>query len=174
MGPWLQRLHTNTQLTGNKYLSRALQPSALKTPQCFPSCSQIIHHSQMLLPQVSWCGLICRSKVSGIKDSTLHKDSTCSDLGWNGGQLAPPSRCAVQNGVQCLSWLHHCTVQCCLHVYPQIMLSLTSQNLRIFLVIFLMTKYGFSLTLSLSLRTWVRVLIWVYCFTCSHGILSSG
>ena len=35
------------------------------------------------------------------------------------------------------------------------------------------TMFTYLLTLSLSLRNWVRVLIWLYCFTCSHGILSS-
>ena len=41
-----KRLHTNTQPNGNKYVSRALHPSPLKTPQCFPFCSKIIHHTQ--------------------------------------------------------------------------------------------------------------------------------
>ena len=41
-----KRLHTNTQPTGNKYVSRVLHPSHLKTPQCFPFCSKIINHTQ--------------------------------------------------------------------------------------------------------------------------------
>ena len=41
-----KRLHTNTQPTVNKYLSRALQPILLKTPQCVYFCSQIIHYMQ--------------------------------------------------------------------------------------------------------------------------------
>ena len=41
-----KRLQTNTQPSGNKYVSWALHPSPLKTPQCFPFCSQIIHHTQ--------------------------------------------------------------------------------------------------------------------------------
>ena len=31
---------------GNKYVSRALHPSPLKTPQCFPFSSEIIRHTQ--------------------------------------------------------------------------------------------------------------------------------
>ena len=38
-----KRLQTNTQPTGNKYVSRALHLSPLKTSQCFPFCGQIIH-----------------------------------------------------------------------------------------------------------------------------------
>ena len=41
-----KRLLTNTQPNGNKYMSWALQPSPLKTPQCFPFSSKIIHHTQ--------------------------------------------------------------------------------------------------------------------------------
>ena len=41
-----KRLQTNTQPSGNKYESRALHPSPLKTPQCFPFSSKIIHHTQ--------------------------------------------------------------------------------------------------------------------------------
>ena len=33
------------------------------------------------------------------RNSKLHKDNACSDLGWNGSQLAPPSGCIVQNSV---------------------------------------------------------------------------
>ena len=39
-------MQTNTQPNGNKYLSRALHPSPLKTPQCFPFRSKIILHTQ--------------------------------------------------------------------------------------------------------------------------------
>ena len=41
-----KRLHKNTQPSGNKYVSRALHPSPLKTPQCFPFSSKIIQHTQ--------------------------------------------------------------------------------------------------------------------------------
>ena len=41
-----KRLQTNTQPSGNKYVSRALHPSPLKTPQCFPFSSKIIHSTQ--------------------------------------------------------------------------------------------------------------------------------
>ena len=41
-----KRLPTNTQPSGNKHVSRALHPSPLKTPQCFPFSSKIIHHTQ--------------------------------------------------------------------------------------------------------------------------------
>ena len=41
-----KRLHTNTQPSGNKYVSWALHPLPLKTPQCFPFSSKIIHHTQ--------------------------------------------------------------------------------------------------------------------------------
>ena len=41
-----KRLQTNTQPSGNKYLSRALHPSPEKTPQCFPFSSKIIHLTQ--------------------------------------------------------------------------------------------------------------------------------
>ena len=54
-------LHKNTQPTGSKYLSRALHPSPLKIPQCFPFCSQIIHHT---LPKK-------RSKVAAERSSDV-------------------------------------------------------------------------------------------------------
>ena len=64
-----KRLHTNTPPTGNKYLSQALQPSPLMSSQCFPFCSQIIHHTESrkwsniaATSQLMW---ICRSKVDG-------------------------------------------------------------------------------------------------------------
>ena len=41
-----KRLQTNTPQSGNKYVSWALHPSPLKTPQCFPFSSKIIHHTQ--------------------------------------------------------------------------------------------------------------------------------
>ena len=41
-----KRLQTNTQPSGNKYVSGALHPSPLKTSQCFPFSSKIIHHTQ--------------------------------------------------------------------------------------------------------------------------------
>ena len=40
-----KRSHTNTQLSGNKYVSQALHSPPLKTTQCFPFCSKIIHHT---------------------------------------------------------------------------------------------------------------------------------
>ena len=41
-----KRLQTNTQPSGNKYVSWVLHPSPLKTPQFFPFSSKIIHHTQ--------------------------------------------------------------------------------------------------------------------------------
>ena len=41
-----KRLQRNTQPSGNKCVSRALHPSPMKTPQCFPFSSKIIHHTQ--------------------------------------------------------------------------------------------------------------------------------
>ena len=38
-------LQRNTQLSGNKYVSWALHPSPLKTPQCFSFSSKIIHYT---------------------------------------------------------------------------------------------------------------------------------
>ena len=40
-----KRLSTEAHTTGNKYLSCTLQPSPLKTPQWFPFCRQIMHHT---------------------------------------------------------------------------------------------------------------------------------
>ena len=60
-----KRLQTNTQPSGNKYVSRALQPSPLKTPQCFPFSSKIIHHTQhkkrsnvAATSQLTWTGML--------------------------------------------------------------------------------------------------------------------
>ena len=39
-----ERLQTNTQPSGNKYVSWVLHPSPLKTPQCIPFPSKIIQH----------------------------------------------------------------------------------------------------------------------------------
>ena len=56
---------TNTQSSGNKYVSRALHPSPLKTPQCFPFSSKIIHHRQRkkrskvaAASQLMWTGML--------------------------------------------------------------------------------------------------------------------
>ena len=60
-----KRLQTNTQPSGNKYVSRALHPSPLKTPQCFPFSSKIIHHTQRkkrsnvaATSQLMWTGML--------------------------------------------------------------------------------------------------------------------
>ena len=60
-----ERLQTNTQPSGNKYVSRALHPSPLKTPQCFPFSSKRIHHTQhkkrpniAAASQLMWTGML--------------------------------------------------------------------------------------------------------------------
>ena len=50
-----KRLHTNTQPSGKKYVSRALHPSPLKTPQCFPFSSKIIHYTQRKKRSIVCC-----------------------------------------------------------------------------------------------------------------------
>ena len=74
--------------TGNKYLSRALQPSPLKTLKWFPFCREIndaphwhsVKRGQTeLLPPVSWCGFI---PVSGSEVNGTNGNSSfvCSHL----------------------------------------------------------------------------------------------
>ena len=60
-----KRLQTNTQPSGNKYVSQALHPSPLKTPQCFSFCSKIIHQTQRkkrpnvaAVSQLMWTGTL--------------------------------------------------------------------------------------------------------------------
>ena len=52
-------------------------PSQLKTPQWFPICRQIMHHTQCkkrsnIAAPVSWCGFICESKSEVINISFAH------------------------------------------------------------------------------------------------------
>ena len=67
-----KRLQTSTQPSGNKYVSRALHPSPLKTPQCFPFSSKIIHHTQRekrsnvaAASQLMWTGMLGQVEVNG-------------------------------------------------------------------------------------------------------------
>ena len=70
-----KRLHTNTQPSGNKYVSQALHLSPLKTPQCFPFSSQIIHHTQKEVKRcccksadVDWYVRVGRKSVTKFKN----------------------------------------------------------------------------------------------------------
>ena len=58
-----KRLHTKTQPSGNKYVSPALHPSPPKTPQCFPFCSKIIHHTQRKSADVDWYARVGRKSM---------------------------------------------------------------------------------------------------------------
>ena len=60
-----KRLQTNTRPSGNKYVSRSLHPSPLKTPQCLPFSSKVIHQTQRkkrpnvaAVSQLMWTGTL--------------------------------------------------------------------------------------------------------------------
>ena len=60
--------------TLSKYVSGALHPSPLRTPQCFPFCSKIIHHKQCkkrsdiaATSQLMWTGML------GLVESQWYK-----------------------------------------------------------------------------------------------------
>ena len=77
-----------TQPSGNKYVSRALHPSPLKTPQCFPYSSKIIHHTQ-------------RKKRSNV--------AAASQLVWTGTlKVGRKSMVQAEIIILCARTLHHC------------------------------------------------------------------
>ena len=87
-----KRLQTNTQLNGNKYVSRALHPSPLKTPQCFPFSSKIIHHTQHT-KKVKRC---CRKSA---------------DVDWY-IMVGQKSMVQAEIIILCAHTLHHCKTPC--------------------------------------------------------------
>ena len=87
-----KRLHTNTQPSGNKYVSRALHPSPLKTPQCFPFSGKIIHHTAQ--KEVKRC---CR---------------VSSDVDWY-VRVGRKSIVKAEIIILCARTLHHCKTPNC-------------------------------------------------------------
>ncbi len=82
-----KRLQRNTQPSGNKYVSQALHPSPLKTPQCFPFSSKIIHHT--VQKEVKRC--CCKS----------------ADVDWY-VRVGRKSMVQAEIIILCAHTLHHC------------------------------------------------------------------
>ena len=87
-------LYKPTQPSGNKYVSRTFHPSPLKTPQCFPFSSKIIHHTQ-------------RNKR--MVDAAASQLMWTGTLGWVESHDNGTSR---NNYCVCLHVTHHCKTPC--------------------------------------------------------------